>query len=197
MSAIWPTPRHVGATGQSGHASSLGLVVVIAALLVCQVVGGANAFATECIYDAPVIARVDVHAFGAAATSPTQIRDDRVDSASPSAEARGTSTTPLVLSNATNTADDLLPGLPAGAPKPAGLGSTGRVTPGNLTEQLAMTEARSGPGGQIIRVTMTDARWPAADGWVKMAQNVNGVEVHYVRNTVTGAIDDFKFAGAG
>ncbi len=33
---------------------------------------------------------------------------------------------------ATNTVDDLLPGLPAGAPKPLGLGSTGRVTPGNL-----------------------------------------------------------------
>jgi filamentous hemagglutinin len=49
---------------------------------------------------------------------------------------------------------------------------------------------------QIIRVTMTDSRWPVADGWVKMAQNVNGVEVHYVKNTVTGAVDDFKFAVA-
>jgi filamentous hemagglutinin len=43
---------------------------------------------------------------------------------------------------------------------------------------------------------MTDSRWPATDGWVKMAQNVNGVEVHYVKNTVTGAVDDFKFAVA-
>jgi hypothetical protein len=39
--------------------------------------------------------------------------------------------------------DPDLPGLPASAPKPAGLGSTGRTTPGNLTEQLAMTEVRS------------------------------------------------------
>jgi len=40
---------------------------------------------------------------------------------------------------------------------------------------------------------MTDPRWPATDGWIKMAQNVNGVDIHYVRNTITGAIDDFKF----
>jgi filamentous hemagglutinin len=40
---------------------------------------------------------------------------------------------------------------------------------------------------------MTDSRWPAKDGWVKMAQNINGVEVHYVRNSVTGDIDGFKF----
>ena len=94
---------------------------------------------------------------------------------------------------ATNTADDLLPGLPSSAPKPAGLGSTGRTTPSNLTEQLAMTEVRAAPAGQAIRVPMTDPRWPAADGWMKMAQNVNGVEIHYVLNTVTGAVDDFKF----
>src|SRR5262245_19996623 len=73
--------------------------------------------------------------------------------------------------------------------------STGRVTPGNLTEQLAMTEVRSAPAGVQLPVRMTDARWPAADGWVKMSQNVNGVEVHYVQNTFTGAVDDFKFIG--
>ena len=44
---------------------------------------------------------------------------------------------------------------------------------------------------------MTDARWPAAEGWVKMAQNVNGVEMYYVRNNITGAVDDFTFASAG
>lgn len=30
--------------------------------------------------------------------------------------------------------------------------------------------------------------------WVKKAQNVNGVEIHYVKNTKTGEIVDFKFA---
>jgi hypothetical protein len=42
-------------------------------------------------------------------------------------------------------------------------------------------------------LTMTDPRWPASQGWVKMARNVDGVEVHWVRNTITGAVDDFKF----
>lgn len=89
---------------------------------------------------------------------------------------------------------NLLPGLPASAPKPLGLGSTGRTVPGNLTEQLAMTEVRSAPAGaQLQRVTMSDSRWMASDGWVKMQQIVNGVNIHYVRNTVTGAVDDFKF----
>lgn len=40
---------------------------------------------------------------------------------------------------------------------------------------------------------MTDPRWPKEDGWVKMAHNVNGVEIHYVKNTKTGEFDDFKF----
>ena len=89
---------------------------------------------------------------------------------------------------------NLLPGLPASAPKPLGLGSTGRTVPGNLTEQLAMTEVRSAPSGRVLsKVPMTDPRWPASDGWIKMQQIVNGVNIHYVRNTVTGAVDDFKF----
>jgi RHS repeat-associated protein len=88
------------------------------------------------------------------------------------------------------------PGLPKSAPKPLGRGSTGRTTPSNLTEQLAMEQAMSNPGaGRQVPLSqgMTDLRWPASDGWVKMSQNVNGVEIHYVRNTSTGAVDDFKF----
>ena len=34
---------------------------------------------------------------------------------------------------------------------------------------------------------------PGSQGWVKMAQHINGVEIHYIRNTLTGAVDDFKF----
>lgn len=93
--------------------------------------------------------------------------------------------------------DEALPGLPASAPKPLGLGSTGRTVPQDLAEQLAMTQVRSAPAGVQIRgVARTDPRWPAADGWVKMQQVVNGVNIHYVRNTVTGAVDDFKFVGS-
>ena len=81
-------------------------------------------------------------------------------------------------------------------PVPLGLGSTGRTVPGDLTEQLAMAEVRSAPGGSAVnmRDPMGDPRWPASDGWVKLSQLVNGVDIHYVRNSDTGAVDDFKFA---
>ncbi|WP_387468393.1 DUF637 domain-containing protein, partial [Photorhabdus sp. RM323S] len=80
------------------------------------------------------------------------------------------------------------------ANNPLGLGSTGRNTPANLNEKLALEQAISNPNsGRQLPVPMTDKRWPASDGWVKMSQNINGIEVHYVRNTKTGAIDDFKF----
>lgn len=42
---------------------------------------------------------------------------------------------------------------------------------------------------------MGDTRWPAANGWIKMEQRVNGVTIHYVENTVTRTVDDFKFIG--
>ena len=84
--------------------------------------------------------------------------------------------------------------LPSLANKPLGLGSTGRSVPANLNEKLAMEQAISNPAaGRQLPVPMTDSRWPAADGWVKSAQNINGIEIHYVRNSITGAIDDFKF----
>ena len=77
-----------------------------------------------------------------------------------------------------------------------GRGSSGRTTPANLTEQLAMEQAMSNPAAGMrlpLKKAMSDPRWPADEGWVKMSQNVNGVEIHYVRNTTTGAVDDFKF----
>ena len=81
-----------------------------------------------------------------------------------------------------------------GYPAPLGRGSSrGRVTPMSLNEQLAMQAVMRHPQGRILPIPMTDGRWLGADGWVKMSQNVNGVEIHYVRNTVTGAVDDFKF----
>lgn len=77
--------------------------------------------------------------------------------------------------------------------KPLGRGSTGRTTPNNLEEQLAMEEVMSSPGGIDLPVEMTDTRWPASDGWVKRAQNVNDVEIHYVHNPKINEFDDFKF----
>ncbi|MFL9867292.1 filamentous hemagglutinin N-terminal domain-containing protein [Paraburkholderia fungorum] len=77
---------------------------------------------------------------------------------------------------------------------PLGLGSTGRAVPNNLQEQLALQQAMSNPAAGVqLPIPLGDSRWPATDGWVKMSQNVNGVEIHYVRNVNSGAVDDFKF----
>jgi filamentous hemagglutinin len=77
----------------------------------------------------------------------------------------------------------------------AGKGSTGRTEAKNLNEQLAMKQVYSNPlqGAKQLNVTMSDSRWSAKDGWVKMSQNVNGTEIHFVYNTITKAFDDFKF----
>ena len=82
----------------------------------------------------------------------------------------------------------------SGYGKPLGLGSTGRSQPLNLSEQLALEQALSQPAaGRVLSFGILDARWPEAQGWVKMTQRINGIEIHYVRNMRTGAVDDFKF----
>ena len=82
-------------------------------------------------------------------------------------------------------------------PTNLGRGSTGRVDPADLNEQLAMEEAQSNPtvGRVLTQIAMNDSRWPAADGWLKMQQNINGVIIHYLYNPEMNAVDDFKFAG--
>jgi hypothetical protein len=74
-------------------------------------------------------------------------------------------------------------------------GSTGRTMALSLREQLAMAQARSNPavGTHLKNITMTDPRWPASAGWIKMSQNINGIEIHYVWNRVLRIADDFKF----
>ena len=74
--------------------------------------------------------------------------------------------------------------------------STGRTTANTLIEQLAMEQAKSSPeAGKILPIIMNDAKngWYAVDGWVKMSQNINGVEIHYIWNTITKIAQDFKF----
>ena len=82
-----------------------------------------------------------------------------------------------------------------GAGEPLGRGSTGRTVLRNLGEKLKMDGAKADPGGQGIPARsgggMKDARWPAKDGWVKMRNADNSV--HWVQNTKTGEVDDFKF----
>jgi RHS repeat-associated protein len=79
--------------------------------------------------------------------------------------------------------------------------STGRAVALDLGEQVAMESAMSNPlaGRVLTDVVMTDSRWPASEGWVKMAQNFeirSGTarsEIHYLYNTATGATADWKF----
>ncbi|MFZ0639191.1 MAG: hypothetical protein WAN33_07655 [Candidatus Acidiferrales bacterium] len=58
-----------------------------------------------------------------------------------------------------------------------------------------MQQAKSNPqaGIHLTNVSMNDPRWSASQGWIKMSQNINGVEIHYNFNTITGATDDWKF----
>ncbi|MCK4261353.1 MAG: hypothetical protein KAX49_20450, partial [Halanaerobiales bacterium] len=79
--------------------------------------------------------------------------------------------------------------------EPLGRGSTGRAIPTSLNEQYAMEQVMSNPNaGNILRsIKMTDPRWPSSEGWVKMTQNINGIEIHYLKNIIMGLFDDFKF----
>jgi len=67
----------------------------------------------------------------------------------------------------------------------------GNHTPRTLKEQLAMQEAISNPANGK-RGVLNDDRWKTTDGWVKMFQNIEGYEVHYVYNINTGEVDDVK-----
>ena len=69
---------------------------------------------------------------------------------------------------------------------------TGRA-PINLREQLAIETVKKNPAlAEKIDLTMTDPRWNANDGWVKMRANIEGVEVHFVMQRPTGIMADFK-----
>ena len=78
-----------------------------------------------------------------------------------------------------------------------GIGRSNMATtePRNLKQKLAMESVLKDPlsGAKQLRIPMTDKRWPGELGWVKMAKNVNGVEIHYVYNKNTQQFDDFKF----
>ena len=79
--------------------------------------------------------------------------------------------------------------------KPYSRGSTGNTCPSDIYEERALEKAIRYPnlGNPVpVRGGMRDHRWPSNDGWIKMRQNNYGIEIHYVRNTQTGAVDDFK-----
>lgn len=75
--------------------------------------------------------------------------------------------------------------------------STGRTIPNSLKEKLAMDAVKANPQGitppRMPKMSDSKNGLYAEDGWVKRAQNVNGVEIHYVENIKTGQKIDFKF----
>jgi hypothetical protein len=78
--------------------------------------------------------------------------------------------------------------------RPLGRGSSGRTAPNNLKEKLSMEQVARNPKGiDLLNVKMTNKRWHGKDGWIKRAQNINDIEIHYVYNRKTGQVDDFKF----
>jgi hypothetical protein len=93
--------------------------------------------------------------------------------------------------------------------QPLGKGSTadlskGTTLPRNLREQLAIQEVLAKPEAGIqLRFPLADPRWPSSGGWVKMETFVEPggregrIIVHYVRNTITGEIDDLKIVLPG
>ena len=80
-----------------------------------------------------------------------------------------------------------------------GQSSTGRRSPYNLKEKLAMEQAMSNPldGTEIIS-NLKDSRWLSSDGWIKMQQTFQFYDnsrtvIHYVLNRSLRLMDDFKF----
>ena len=75
--------------------------------------------------------------------------------------------------------------------------STGRTVPNSLKEKLAMEQVMANPMGitppRMPPMSDTKNNLLAADGWVKRAQTVNDVEIHYVENISTKQMVDFKF----
>jgi len=88
--------------------------------------------------------------------------------------------------------------------KPLGRGNSASAEflfPKNLLEEMTMKAALTHPELGIpvqMGKPMRDPRWPAEEGWIKMSfveKSNNGqvAVVHYVMNSLTGAVDDFKF----
>ncbi|CAF1301102.1 unnamed protein product [Adineta ricciae] len=80
---------------------------------------------------------------------------------------------------------------------PLGRKSTGRSTPRDLNEQIALRSAITASDYGKFISPIGDSAWPEP-GWYKMSFNYplsNGrsIELHYNRNKFTCDVDDFKF----
>jgi filamentous hemagglutinin len=73
-------------------------------------------------------------------------------------------------------------------------GSTGRTVPRNAAEAKAMEKVMQNPSaGRQLEIKLKDPRWPSSEGWVKMTQRINSIEIHYVWNKALSVYGDFKF----
>ena len=77
---------------------------------------------------------------------------------------------------------------------------TGRNKANNLKEQAAMLVTKADPqnGKHLSGINLTDPRWPGSKGWQKWqtthkTSDGNTITIHYVRNSNSGKVDDFKF----
>jgi hypothetical protein len=158
------------------------VVLAIAALCLAGSIDASPTYA----YDVPVASHAAVREFGAVGAT-TALRSAAEGSASPAVEARGMSTTSSSLSVATNTGGALKGAIPD-------------AVPSNLTQQLALTEARASGGTQIMANLVDNPRLVAVYGdgeWVKMQSVLRGTDVnttvHWFKNLTTGLEVEFKF----
>jgi hypothetical protein len=124
-----------------------GLLLVLAVLVgwLSLADGPARAMSTTTVsaaiftYDFPAVARVDAHELVAAEASPTQLSEVRKESASPSVQARGASTTSFRSVVATNI---------GGVPRPAGAAVNANVSQFGLgVDDLSLAAQAADRGG--------------------------------------------------
>ena len=72
-----------------------------------------------------------------------------------------------------------------------------RTDPANLPEQLTLQQAQTGAGDEIMKGKINDPNYQSP--WIKMQythilpDNMGTISIHYWLNTVTGAMEGFKF----
>ena len=142
---------------QLALAASLCFVITGLALFAGQLTCTRAAEAPAPLYDGPTIARFDAHEIGPVAAGTAVLSDAQERSVSPPAERSGSSATSSSSFVATNR---------AGAIK----GAIPDAVPANLTQQLALAEARASGGAQILANLADRPRLVAVYGegeWVK------------------------------
>lgn len=100
-----------------------------------------------------------------------------------------------------NVPDTSSPYRPDSNPENAKRGNIVWTSAQTLPEQIAMQAARSGEGEIIMAGPFGDIKYQG-QGWEKVQYKTytadgNKIEIHYMRNTVTGQTDQFKFLSRG